>query len=431
MCGVMLVLLATLRSTNGRKAILDSTNNNFEDETAIHGWILLLEVQLQIEAWLKQETFSVSAVIRLRTKIREVMELTKTVGKREKGMRYKTNNFHATKHVPDDILMFGPPHSVNTRSCETHHKKDKKTALITQKRPSTFDFQCSERVEDRRVLEMGMLELNGKPRWDYFRGFQRENQLKVDNIGPRKRRKTSLLTRKGNNQPILTGVRSDFWYDEEKEAYVYKVFSSMKRKKCYQYPQKIVDFVADLAESFHNHADNLPELPLEMSIFSELQLPTGQIFRACPFYQGKSWYDWAMCRVGEQIEGFQQRVVPAHIRGFVDLQFLPAVNPTKFAPKLYLICETTRLNPDIQEIEMSDLLVPFLKEEGNHGAGFNKMVMLPVENIVSPVCVIPDLGHPSKRAYFRVRPVEDWGGLFEAWLNSPFAREHQEPNIGE
>ena len=80
---------------------------------------------------------------------------------------------------------------------------------------------------------------------------------------------------------------------------------------------------------------------------------------------------------------------------------------------------------------MSDLLVPFLKEQGNHGAGFNKMVMLPVENIVSPVCVIPDLGHPSKRAYFRVRPVEDWGGLFESWLNSPFSREHQEPNIGE
>ena len=72
--------------------------------------------------------------------MRELMALTKAVGKRDRGMGFKTNNFHAAKHVPDDILMFGPPHCVNSKSNEMHHKKDKNSAKMTQKRPDTFDL---------------------------------------------------------------------------------------------------------------------------------------------------------------------------------------------------------------------------------------------------------------------------------------------------
>jgi hypothetical protein len=147
-----------------------------------------------------------------------------------------------------------------------------------------------------------------------------------------------------------------FEYDEENEGYEYKVKSDMKRKHRFLYPQYIVDSIADLAEEVSGYSTNL-------TIWLELQLTEGQLFRAAPFYQGKPWYDWAMSWVEEQIEGFEQRVVPVHIRCFVDLSFLLAENTTKYAPGCYMIVEPTRLNPDPEEVGWSDIFVPFLKEE--------------------------------------------------------------------
>ena len=418
MTGLMLVLVATLRSSAGQKEIMGADNPNFETTEAISSWILLLETLLEFESWLKSNEMSVPVVFRLRTKVRELMTLIKVVGKRDKGMGYKTNNFHATKHVPEDILMFGPPHCVNTKSNEMNHKPDKKSAKSTQKRPATFDMQCSERVEDRRVIETGLEEMKGRPKWDYFVGFKRQDQHRAKRFGVG----TLNSHKKPKTQPCLGGVRADFRYDEEEGAHRCKVFSAMKRKSRYRYPQEIVDAIADLAEECSTYAQSL-------SVFSELHQPNGYNYRASPFFQGKPWYDWAMCIVGQQIEGVVPRVVPVHIRCFVDLTFLPTINNTSHSPGLHMIVEPTALNPVANEIQLSDLFVPFLKEEGLSSP--NKLLLLPVDRIVSPTVVIPDVGHPSKRAFFRVRPMSEWSSLFEAWVNSPHMVEHQEPSLVE
>ena len=95
-----------------------------------------------------------------------------------------------------------------------------------------------------------------------------------------------------------------------------------------------------------------------------------------------------------------------------------------------MIVEPTRLYPVASEIQMSDLFVPFLKEEGLLTP--TKLRLLPVDDrIVSPAVVIPDVGHPSKRAFFRVRPMGEWNCLFEAWVNSPHMLHHQEPGMDE
>ena len=160
-------------------------------------------------------------------------------------MGYKTNNFHATKHVPDDILMFGPPHVTNTKSDKMKHKADKKSAKITQKRPKTFDFQCAERVEDRRIYEFALLELAGKPRWDYYQGFERLDQLRVDHV---LKKPGSFSPMTANITPFLTGVTATFSHDLEEQAHTFKVFSAMKRKSQYRYPEEIANAIADLAE---------------------------------------------------------------------------------------------------------------------------------------------------------------------------------------
>lgn len=422
MTGLMLVLIATLRSTGGRAAILADNNTNFPDEQSIENWIMLLELQIEFEAWLKSKTMSVAVVIRLRTKVRELMNLTKLIGNRQKGMQYKTNNFHSTKHVPDDILMFGPPHCVNTKSNEMHHKADKKSAKMTQKRPDSFDFQCTQRVDDRRVIEMAIEELKGRPKWDYFHGFQRQNQHKSDLILAKERKQRVSSPKKSTDEPILTGVKAVFRYDEGKEEYVYRVESEMQRKNRYQYGQEFVGCIADLTEE-------VVEYVKEMTVFSELDLPDSSKFRASPYFQGKPWYDWAIARVGTAIEGFEQRKVPVQIRGFVDLRALPPDNGTKYVPGVYMIVEPTRLNPDMVEVRRSDIFVSYLKEAWPNGG--IKREILPIENIESVACVIPDIAHESKRAFFRVRPPSQWTELFETWVNSDHLTPHVEPDIGE
>ena len=230
------------------------------------------------------------------------------------------------------------------------------------------------------------------------------------------------VKKKAKTQPSLGGVRAVFMYEEEEGGYKYKVFSAMKRKSRYCYPQEIADAIADWAEECTEYAQSL-------SIFSELHQPNGPNYRASPFFQGKPWYDWAMCIVGEQIEDVMPRIVPVHIRCFVDLTFLPTTNNTTHSPGLYMIVEPTRLYPVASEIQKSDLFVPYLKEEGLLTP--TKLLLLPVDRIVSPTVVIPDVGHPSKRAFFRVRPMAEWNCLFEAWVNSPHMLDHQEPGMVE
>lgn len=422
MSGLLLVLLVTIRSSDGRQAILAAKNANFPNEGAISSWILFLELHLMFESWLKLHEIDVGVTIRLRTKIREFMEITRVIGRREKGMGYKTNNFHATKHVPDDILMFGPPHCVNTKSDEMHHKPDKKTAKSTQKRPQSFDYQCASKVDDRRVIETAMLELEGKPKWDYFVGFERDGQHKSDRFIESKQKQFASATgKRARNKPFLTGVKAEFWYDEDKECHVYQVISSMEGKNQYKFTTEVVNAVSDLAFEVSEYVELL-------SLFSEYVIPNGPTYRCSPYFRKRPWYDWAMCWCGEEIEGFEQHINPVHIRCFVDLTGLPVENNTRYSPGVYMIVEPTRLTPVREELEMSDLLIPFVKDAGQHSA--NKMDVFSVNRIVGPAAVIPDVGNENGRAYLRVRPVEDWAVLFQNWVNSDHAHPHTESYIG-
>ena len=119
---------------------------------------------------------------------------------------------------------------------------------MTQKRPKTFDFQCTQRVEDRRVVEMGKEELKGRPRWDYFCGFQCENQYKSDRIVANERAKSLGSPKQSHNTNRCTGVRCAFRYDDENEEYVYSVNWAMKKKCHFKYSQQVVDYVVDLTE---------------------------------------------------------------------------------------------------------------------------------------------------------------------------------------
>ena len=92
------------------------------------------------------------------------------------AMGFKTMNFHGTIHVPQDILNFGVPTNVNTRANEHHHKRDKGSALRTNKRHLTFDISTATKIHHRGAVDLGMEELKGRPRWKYFHGFDHSDK---------------------------------------------------------------------------------------------------------------------------------------------------------------------------------------------------------------------------------------------------------------
>jgi hypothetical protein len=95
--------------------------------------------------------------------------MTTAVGQRQKGMGDNITTFHGAMHVPESILNFGAPCHVNTECNESHHKDDKGTAMKTQKRLNTFDYQVGMKIVQRHAVDLAMTEIKtGRCRWHYY-----------------------------------------------------------------------------------------------------------------------------------------------------------------------------------------------------------------------------------------------------------------------
>lgn len=403
--GLILVLAAALRSSRGRHVIMEhaTTNKqkqNFQDERWVVDWILLLETQLQLLQWLKSPKISVVEATRMQVKCREYMELTRVVGKREEGMKHKTMNFHGTLHVADDMLNFGVPTNVDTKSDEMHHKDDKKSSKRTQKRPKTFEMQSLRQIEDKRIIEFGEHEANGRVRWGYYHGFTLNPPNPQQNINPNMPKPQPHAGKKRPNI-TLTGARGRFQFNLDDDWEFTLLQSRKKNPGRHRYPSNVGAAVAEMIN------DCAPYLEA-LYVYEELKLG-GQRYRASPHFQGKPWYDWAM--VG---------VLPYHIRCFVDLRKLPEDNNTPYKRGVYMIVEAAAPNLDPKEkLFKSDIFLPFVKVR-NHDLPChiyeNQLRIMSVNEITGPACVIPDLDNTHPGAYLRVKPPSDWAKLFSSFI---------------
>ena len=78
--------------------------------------------------------------------------------------------------------------------------------------------------------------------------------------------------------------------------------------------------------------------------------------------------------------------------------------------------ETVGPNTEEEQIH-SDIFVPVIKELQKDRLTELNLEVRPVEDITGPACVFPDLGHKSKLAHLRVKPVSDWAELFTDFIN--------------
>lgn len=450
--GVMLILLAVLRSTKGQELLLKSTKGKAKVNLAkmhfIKDWIMLLETLLEWEQWLKSDEIIESDRGRYETKVKELMNMERTVGKRSKGMGSKTIKFHGGVHNPMDIRLYASPLNANTSSDESGHKASKTASKRTQRRPKVFDFQIANQIHRMNLVDLAHHEINtGRSVWNYFDREEDPAQQEMDEFeendsdeGNNDDRDDEVIDEEESmtddeeervplnsdeTDTYLGGYTINFATDEDylqeldlesEDSYprdrpmVWWIKSEMSKK------DKIVldtDFLEACDETLYN---------LELAGIDHMKLYTeytkeGHKFRASPLYRGKPWRDWVL------IKWKEHGILPCLLWGFLDLRDIPeeAVN---FGHPRAVIAIVERSYPieDEKEVGMSEIFVPFMKgkQEGKHGG--RQFFYADVEDFHHPACVIPDLGNPNPRVVLYVKPRKMWTDMFVEWLREDHSK---------
>lgn len=417
MSGMMLVLLVTLRCTKGGNMIREGARgkqkNFFFDDRYIRDWIMLLETQLSFEAWMEKPEMEVNDIERAKLKMREVMGMTKQIGKRKEGMGFKTMNYHAAQHVPDDMLAFGVPSNVNTKSNEMHHKRDKKTAKRTQKRPTSFNLQTAVKIQERTLIDLAYQELQGRVRWDYYIGFEEYE-------------KEERLIKKPDKYN-LTGTKAEFFKKPGTETWVYRVDSGMKNKHKFRFSPRTAKSIKQVAEFMSDFMESI-WVYTECWVYEDENDPTDkQIYHASPYYQGHPWLDWALFDLSNKHKPNRYGIA-AQIQCFIDLTDLPENNGWGYEPGFYCIVEPATISADENE-KYAQLMELFYKEEDPEapGTSANLQELCRVDDILEPACLVPDLDNENDRAYLRIRPRTEWADCFEDWLRLEHTRDFDQP----
>ena len=419
MTGLLLVLTLTLRCTKGRDAILSMARGDqkkhFPDEHAINNWIMLLEAQLQYEAWAKEEKMEVELVERARTKMREYMNMCKLVQRRdllEVGMGHNTKNHHAQKHLADSILDFGVPENLNTFDNERHHRPDKRTAQRAQKQAAKFDIQMGQKIQECRAVAFGMEEIKGRCKWHYLRQREVEEVEVVSSF-----------------KPILAGAK--WTVSKIKGTGEVKVVCHSKSKsKQESWSDKyIFEVVTDLLEYCSDYLNEV-YLHEEVKVYDDSVEGKKQVYRASPHKDGKPWYDWAIFDLSKPESPSVHDRIPCHIKCIVDLTSLPleAQETIGRAADVYCVVEPAYRNDQREELYRSEFWESYIKKPSvlpNQSTTRNMTLVVSLSKLRETAVVVPDLGNTNKRAVLKLLKPNLWAGLFRGWLAQPHRRMYE------
>ena len=444
--GLILILLTVLRSAQGRYTLMTSRNRKFRKQKRIDDWVMLLEKLLCWECWLRQDSFSVKEVKRSQRKNRYLMALFKKIGNRLEGMAFCFMKFHVVCHLSRDVLWHGPPNVVDTGSNESHHKFSKTAAKMTSKNASTFDLQTAERLVDMLAIELAIWEIEeGDKVWEYYHtpvddddiekedagsdggfigagaGVVLGNELEVD-AGSDDEDNSAQSPKSDSGEsaesPVVV-VNGGTWFKLSFEAetgeYEYRAHNSRSKfVDRMKWDPQLVQYIQEQI------LDKIPEKEYLMGFSAHKR--NGIIFRGHPNYRGLGpWFDWAMIDWGGHW-GIQ----PAQIWTFLDLSDLPMGTSIDFGDGTrldtagtYAVVESALPNPDLEEVERSVLLVPYLKEtislEGDDVV--RNFFLVDVDAIHAPTCMVPDMGGEAN-AFLRMRPRSSWLEIHSKWLKA-------------
>ena len=402
--GVMLLIAAILQTAQGRQFL--KKKPLFRKLGLINDWILMVETLIQWEAFLKSDRMESKHVKRLREKHRYLMFLFKRICNRVKGMGLKTMKFHGILHLFQDIMNFGVPMNVDTGSVESHHKKTKVAAKMTQRNIAVFEEQTAIRLVEFQLVELAKAELGGRKMYTYLTLDQERGPVEDEQPAA------------GNGQVSTGGTALQVYYDHVKHDVAWK-FRNNNTKSAWE--PSIIAFLHKLQE----HVGGVSELLGDIDVRTEHRR-NGELFRGHPNYRKNGqWSDWAIFNWGS---GYGR--LPGEIWCFVDFSRAPDGFSTHFAgcsirKGVYAVIESSLLCPNSDkngdEENTSELFVPYVKEaeelKANGTISKRKFYLADVESIVATACVFPDIGHENKLRYFLLTPRIQWSSLFIKWLN--------------
>ena len=205
------------------------------------------------------------------------------------------------------------------------------------------------------------------------------------------------------------------------------IYSTMKYKDKYRYDQITTLGIEELVEFMVDDMDSVT-LYSELKLYDPRAENNRQTYRACPYYEGYPWSDWAIFDLSGPL-GTGNPFTPAQIKCIVDLTKLPVTNSMSYEPGIYVLCEESRLNVDQKEFGKSELFEAWVKNEANvsgYEQRFSKLSLIHTKHLLAPTIMFPDLDNENKRAFLRMVPRATWGDLFNEWLKHPHKREFDE-----
>ena len=216
----------------------------------------MIETLLEWEEWMKSPKLMKKHVRAARQKHRYIMYLIKKVANRTVGMGLKLTKFHCIVHIADDILNFGVPMEVDTGSNESGHKPTKTAAKLTQKNKKTFEIQTATRLQEMHLLELALEEMNGRPLWDYFHGFEHDDEMEAELEAT----------------PHIGGAKYRIFTDNDGRNQCTAVRTIKGKLPEFQIEETFVDFVVGLKDAVNMH---IPKV-----IVHSKHKRSGQIFHA-------------------------------------------------------------------------------------------------------------------------------------------------------
>jgi len=424
--GVLLIMAAVLRSTEGRKLL--ATRKRFGEQNGLDDWALLVELMLEWESYLSLESMEKKHVKRLGKKHKYLMYIIRNVAKRTTGMGLKLMKFHVVLHLLQDMLLCGTPSEFDTGSNESHHKPSKYAAKLTQRNEATFNYQTALRLLEFLIIEYAIVEVeSGKKLWEYFDGVQHvwdpsddatnHSDMDADAVAPEEEEDPSESDPEA--VPLEThtgGTRIEVFEDEDMDGEpsfrIHSRSTSVSTKT--KWSHEIVVWLNQLQNLIVENTSNK-----KLTILTEHK--RGEVmFRGHPKFRDKPWNDWAVMDWGDYGK------LPCHIWCFVTLDQMPiGTQKLQFGgidlkDGVYAVVESSTYDDDIGLA--SDLFTPLTLDVGGLDAEGNvtsrEFFLADVESIVGPCIVVPDVGGP-KNAYFQVKPRRDWAKEFVSWLEQP------------
>ncbi len=421
--GVLLLMAAVMRSSEGREILTSSRNGNFKHDWMLKDWVLLIETLLQWEAFLKQDEMQKNHVHRLQKKNRYVLYLMKNVARRTEGMGLKIMKFHAITHLAEDIQMFGVPTNTDTGSNECHHKGTKVAAKLTQRDVTTFEEQTSNRLDEFQVIDLALEEMDGHPLWEYFDGYDHGVVLVISSEVDKHESDGDENSRSKVDENLADvpetwtgGTRIQVYRKENGMAWF--KYPHDRTKKSTKWDKTCVRYMTMLQEELMEKG----VLHTPLSICTEHKRDS-QIFRGSPDYRRKGcWNDWVKVDWGP---GYG--ILPCELWCFIDLSHLPNDFQMEYDGSIvqkgiYAVVESSAYSTDEEEIGMSDLFMPLTKEfdltEDGQPRG-RVFYLADVDAIVSTTIIVPDVGCENRMDYFEVMPMHKWAENFVHWVEAP------------